>query len=70
MMVTGMLEKSKRSIKRKRYQSFYFILFILLSILIGSSQGFRPICIYGRKARQPLTGELDPHGNELKRRTM
>lgn len=30
----------------------------------GSSQGFRPICIYGRKARLPLTGELDPHGKK------
>ncbi|CAO3598726.1 unnamed protein product [Absidia cylindrospora] len=35
----------------------------LRMMVTGSSQGFRPICIYGRKARQPLTGELDPHAN-------
>ncbi|SAL95646.1 hypothetical protein [Absidia glauca] len=35
----------------------------LRMMVTGSSQGFRPICIYGRKARLPLTGELDPHAN-------
>ncbi|KAI8337923.1 hypothetical protein BC941DRAFT_352162 [Chlamydoabsidia padenii] len=29
-------------------------------MVAGSSRGFRPICIYGRKARLPLTGTLNP----------
>jgi hypothetical protein len=33
--------------------------------LTGSAQGFRPICIYGRKARLPLTGDLKPDGKML-----
>ena len=32
-------------------------------MVTGSKQGFRPICIYGRKARLPLTSELDPNAN-------
>lgn len=31
----------------------------LRMMVTGSAQGFRPICIYGRKARLPLTGELE-----------
>lgn len=29
---------------------------------LGDENGFRPICIYGRKARRPLTAKLGPHG--------
>ncbi|KAI9478518.1 MAG: hypothetical protein EXX96DRAFT_571232 [Benjaminiella poitrasii] len=32
----------------------------LRMMVTGSSQGFRPICIYGRKARLPLAGSLKP----------
>jgi hypothetical protein len=32
-------------------------------MVTGSAQGFRPICIYGRKARLPLTGELEDDAN-------
>ncbi|KAI9497474.1 hypothetical protein BDB00DRAFT_881679 [Zychaea mexicana] len=35
----------------------------LRMMVAGSEQGFRPICIYGRKARRPLTTKLDPHDN-------
>ncbi|KAI8065153.1 hypothetical protein BC940DRAFT_304929 [Gongronella butleri] len=35
----------------------------LRMMVTGNSQGFRPICIYGRKARLPLTAKLDPHAN-------
>ncbi|CAO3599217.1 unnamed protein product [Absidia cylindrospora] len=35
----------------------------LRMMVTGSSQGFRPICIYGRKARLPLAGTLDPHAD-------
>ncbi|KAG2227634.1 hypothetical protein INT45_004675 [Circinella minor] len=35
----------------------------LRMMVTGNEQGFRPICIYGRKARRPLTAKLDPHDN-------
>ncbi|ORX45837.1 hypothetical protein DM01DRAFT_351813 [Hesseltinella vesiculosa] len=35
----------------------------LRMMVTGNSNGFRPICIYGRKARLPLTAKLDPHAN-------
>ncbi|KAI8375364.1 hypothetical protein EDC96DRAFT_496958 [Choanephora cucurbitarum] len=35
----------------------------LRMMVTGSAQGFRPICIYGRKARLPLAGDLPPDAN-------
>ncbi|KAI8638067.1 hypothetical protein BD408DRAFT_374073 [Parasitella parasitica] len=35
----------------------------LRMMVTGSEQGFRPICIYGRKARLPLAGDLPPDAN-------
>ncbi|KAG2197013.1 hypothetical protein INT46_005275 [Mucor plumbeus] len=35
----------------------------LRMMVTGSEHGFRPICIYGRKARLPLTGDLKPDAN-------
>ncbi|KAI9302094.1 hypothetical protein BJ944DRAFT_270462 [Cunninghamella echinulata] len=35
----------------------------LRMMVTGNSNGFRPICIYGRKARLPLTSKLDPEAN-------
>ncbi|CDS07008.1 hypothetical protein LRAMOSA09531 [Lichtheimia ramosa] len=33
----------------------------LRMMIAGDENGFRPICIYGRKARRPLTAKLGPH---------
>jgi hypothetical protein len=33
--------------------------------LIGGDKGFKPICIYGRKARLPLAGDLEPDGMKI-----
>ncbi|OZJ04310.1 hypothetical protein BZG36_03166 [Bifiguratus adelaidae] len=33
----------------------------LRMMVTGSENGFRPVCLYGRKARLPLAGELDPN---------
>ncbi|KAI9318121.1 hypothetical protein BX666DRAFT_1856348 [Dichotomocladium elegans] len=35
----------------------------LRMMVAGDDEGFRPICIYGRKARRPLTSKLGPHDN-------
>ncbi|KAL0090961.1 hypothetical protein F4703DRAFT_1903512 [Phycomyces blakesleeanus] len=35
----------------------------LRMMVTGSESGFRPICIYGRKARLPLTSKLEPDAN-------
>jgi hypothetical protein len=34
-------------------------------LLIGGDKGFKPICIYGRKARLPLAGDLKPDGMKI-----
>ncbi|KAM3582888.1 hypothetical protein VKS41_004649 [Umbelopsis sp. WA50703] len=35
----------------------------LRMMVTGNADGFRPICIYGRKSRLPLTTNLDPNAN-------
>lgn len=54
MMVTG----------NKNYSQCVDKSRLMLLSSIGSEQGFRPICIYGRKARLPLTGDLKPDGKQ------
>lgn len=38
------------------------IFFVFSFIHTGSEDGFKPVCIYGRKARLPLLGELREDG--------
>lgn len=37
----------------------------LRMMVTGNKDGFRPICIYGRKSRLPLAQKLDPSGEFL-----
>lgn len=45
-----------------KWKSCLMIFFVFSFIHTGSEDGFKPVCIYGRKARLPLLGELREDG--------